>query len=377
MPRVILYKGTFAYDAVNVFIQELGAGLSALGRTVHVVDVADAASRAALPDELSRPFECIVSFGAIGFAALPAADYDRLPAPFVAVLVDHPVWQLDRLKMENMIVTCFDRSHLAFLRKYFDGRKRVELLPHGGSPARGGSAGPEGRPVNVLFPGTYMDADAAYAKLRSLPQDVFEVMDFVVERLLVTDCVPLEDALAAVLAADGRETEWKRLCAYLPAVDWFNRAYKRMGILRRLDEAGIPVEILGNHWPAGLFRNHTIRPALPYREVLSLMQRSKIVLNVTCFPDGSHERVFSAMLNGAVPASDYNPYLGELFPDDGDILFYRWPQIEELPARLAALLGERAKLEERSARAPALAKDHTWAARASSLLDFVRKAAGA
>ena len=136
--RVILYKGSFGYDAVNVFTEELAAGLAALGRRVDFVDITDKSGRGArLQEELARPFECIVSFAGIGFRPMSVAAgghmYDQLSAPFVAVLVDHPSCALDRFGMENMIITCYDRSHVSFLKKYFDGGKRVEFLPHGGS----------------------------------------------------------------------------------------------------------------------------------------------------------------------------------------------------------------------------------------------------
>src|SRR5215510_7767490 len=99
MPRVILYKGTFSYGAVNVFAEELAAGLAALGREVVLIDLADKATmEARIEEEIARPFECIVSFAGIGFRpmSVPAGThmYDRLSAPFVAVLVDHPACQL-------------------------------------------------------------------------------------------------------------------------------------------------------------------------------------------------------------------------------------------------------------------------------------------
>jgi hypothetical protein len=377
MPRVILYKGTSAYDAVSVFNEEFGAGLAALGREVVVVDLSDKSGRAArVQDELSRPFECIVSFSGIGFRPMSVAAgthmYDRLSAPFVAVLVDHPSCQLDRFGIENMIITCYDRSHVAFLKKYFDGRKRVEFLPHGGSVAEGAGDEPARRAIDLLFPGTYADLDEAYATLRTaLPENVFDIMDNVVERLLVTDCEPMEDALSAVLSSEGKEGDWKGLCACLPMVEAFVKPYKRMEILRCLDRAGIAVEILGK-WPPELFKHHRIRPPVPYRELLRLMRRSKIVLSMGFVPDGSHERVFSAMLNGAVPASDYNHYLDELFTDGREILLFRWTQLEQMPGRLAELLSDEAKLSACSLAASEAGKAHTWAARAPSLLEFVR-----
>jgi hypothetical protein len=299
--------------------------------------------------------------------------YDRLRAPYVAVLVDHPAYLLDRFTIDNMILTCYDRTHVAFLRKYFGGKKRVEFLPHGGSAADGEGLDPDSRPIGVLFPGTYADPDAEYASLRkSLAPDDFDIMDFVVERLLVSDGEPMEDALSAVLSAEGREGEWARFCPYLLPVESFVKPYKRMEVLRRLDGAGLAVEILGNHWPASLFRYHRIQPARPYREALRLMRQSKMVLNMGFVPDGSHERVFSALLNGALPVTDGNPYLEESFPGDTDALLFRWTKLGELPEKLAAVLDGRTPLAGYPSRAERAGRPHTWAARARSLLALVR-----
>ena len=378
MPRVILYKGQFQYDAVNVFVEELAAGLARLGRETVLLDLTVDADRSRIETELERPFECIVAFGAIGRrppGVAPGAHmYDRLSAPYVAVLVDHPSQHLDRFSIDNMILTCHDRTHVSFLKKYFGGAKRVEFLPHGGSAASGAVSGDGTRPIGILFPGTYSDPDAAYAALRAaLSEEAFDIMDFVVERLLVSDGEPMEDALAAVLAAEGRQDEWPRFCEHLPRVESFIKPHKRMEVLRRLDQAGLAVEILGNHWPAGLFRYHRVRPALSYGETLHLMQQSKAVLNMGFVPDGSHERVFSSLLNGALPVSDGNRYLEESFGSGADILLFRWTQLEKLPERLDAMLNGTA-LAGYPARAAQLGAAHTWAARAASLLALVGRA---
>ena len=376
MPRVIVYKGTFAYDAVNIFIEELGEGFTALGYEVDFVDIADEArSKAQLQEALSRPFVCILSFGAIGVGTISTAEYDQLPAPFVAILVDHPSVHLPRFAMKNIIFTCYDRSHTEFLKRYFKGRKRVEFLPHGGSFGYGDANGSGNRPINVLFPGTYADADEAYTQLRTdCTHDIFDIMDLVVERLLIADGEPIENVLSTVLTAEGKDDEWRRLCIFLPTVDWFVKAYKRMKVLKRLDDAGVAVNILGNGWPHDVFKYHKMMPALKYRQVLSLMRRSKIVLNMGFVPDGSHERVFSAMLNGALAASDNNVYLNELFLDGKEILLFRSTEIDQLPGRIADVLDDEAKLSECSIRASELAQAHTWSARAASILDLITPA---
>jgi hypothetical protein len=305
------------------------------------------------------------------------AMYSNLPAPFVTVLVDHPSCALELFAMPDMFITCYDRSHVAFLKKYLGPARKIGFLPHGGSVA-GHGATLEKRSIDVLFPGTFTDVDEAYTRFRAAcSEEIFEILDCVVERLIQADCEPMEDALTTVLHAEGREEWWRKLSEYLPLMESFVKPYKRMEVLTHLDRAGIAVEIVGSSWPPDRFKHHKLRPAVPYPEVLKMMRQSKIVLNMGFVPDGSHERAFSAMLNGAVPACDFNRYLAERFTDGNEILLFRWTQLRELPPMLMRTLGDDARRQEQSARAAAAASRDTWAARAPLLLDFVRNAAHA
>jgi spore maturation protein CgeB len=145
-----------------------------------------------------------------------------------------------------------------------------------------------------------------------------------------------------------------------------------MKILSELDKSGLKTTIYGNNWPEGIFKKHSINGAVGFNDILKLMTRSKIVLNIGNYPDGSHERVFSAMLNGALMLSDYNSYLAEIFEEDKEIAFYRWLDLEVLPEKTAYLLSHPEKMKEIALKGKRKAeKEHTWKSRAESLLKIV------
>jgi spore maturation protein CgeB len=103
------------------------------------------------------------------------------------------------------------------------------------------------------------------------------------------------------------------------------------------------------------------------------MRKSKIVLNTIMVP-GSHERVFSAMLNGAVVLSDSNQFYQDFFKDGEDLLLYRWTQIDKLPGIIKEALSSPEKLAQIAAAGQQKAMaEHTWEKRAEMLLGMLKR----
>ncbi len=101
-----------------------------------------------------------------------------------------------------------------------------------------------------------------------------------------------------------------------------------------------------------------------------MMGDSKIVLNtLPWFRDGSHERVFNAMLSGAVAVSETTQYLEEALPSDAWVSFDLSPEsLEGLAQRILALLADESRLQGiASAGYEAALSAHTWENRAQEL----------
>ena len=100
------------------------------------------------------------------------------------------------------------------------------------------------------------------------------------------------------------------------------------------------------------------------------MEDSKIVLNqLANFKAGASERIFEAMLQGAVALTDDSLYLKENFKDCTDIRFYSLEQLEKLPEIVHDILSNSELTDTLRQNAYQKASTaHTWLQRASILL---------
>jgi hypothetical protein len=75
-----------------------------------------------------------------------------------------------------------------------------------------------------------------------------------------------------------------------------------------------------------------IKNQVPYRESLSMFAKSKFVLNVMpWFKAGIHDRVFNAMINGAVCITDGSKMLERIFMPQKDYVAYSLKNLDEIP----------------------------------------------
>ncbi|OGV55448.1 MAG: hypothetical protein A2X49_00075 [Lentisphaerae bacterium GWF2_52_8] len=379
MDRAVIFKGKYQYDAVNIFAEEFGAGCEMLGLGVSYIDMRRSPEEIANAHERAYGSPCKFSFSfnaARGsFMADGRSIYEMHPWPFITALVDHPYHHLEHLPLRNAIVTCMDRSHLRFLKR-LRPELRTAFLPHGGSVCC--EKFPFGkRDIPLFFPGTFSDPAEYWQIIKTLRDDILPFAASAAEALLSSDTMPVEDALEPLALKAGVELfgdsgQAGKLRVILPLLDLFIRAQRRLSFLFALDKAGLAVDICGNKWPEGLFKNHRIHGPKNYRDTLEIMGRSQLVLSLSLFPDGSHERVFSGMLCGAAVLSDGNPYYREFFKDGEEIILYQTDDFAPLPGRIASLLSDKEKLADIAAKGEASASlHHSWAARARQVLELV------
>ncbi|MGI9862418.1 glycosyltransferase [Moorella naiadis] len=383
MGKVVIYKGQSQYDVLRIFADQLTGAFQSLGKDVDIVDFLAPDSSMRLQEAFAGPIELVIAFNAIGidFRLGAKSLYDAREVPFVAIMVDHPVYHLQRLEqeVENLIIACVDRSHVNFINNYFSFQKSSIFLPHGGCYVSQGSINPNQQPrdIDVLFGGSFADPDI----LRNLWNDpknlLTNLLNDIADFLLTQDCLSIEEGADQVLAARGIYLSYeltRKFILLLPLVDKYIRAYRRLACLKTLARSGLKVEIYGSNWEsAGLDGNFIIHQAISFPEMLNLMQRARIVLNIgPNFPDGSHERVFSAMLNGAVAVSDYNKFYAQEFVNGENIILYSWTKLDTLPDQVAGLLSRQDKLNEIALAGRRLAiQKHTWLERAQTILQRV------
>jgi hypothetical protein len=382
MSRIVLYKGQSQYDVLRIFIDQLAVAFSQqLGKQVCIVDWLSLDITDQLNKAFSEPCEFVFAFNGVkgDLNANNKNLYETLDIPFIAALVDHPLYHLKRLETisNNMIVTCVDRAHVTYLkeRKY---QQTMAFLPHGGSKWTGENESDESkREINVLFGGSFQSSNQFYETIAAFPKYVKKILDEVIELTLWQNGISMEDALNKVFKNHDIYLEpelSKKLNLLLHLVDQFIRARRREKVLEVLAKAGIVVDVYGNgwenaHWASSL----RVHPPVDFLSMLELMNKSKLVLNIgPNFTNGSHERVFSAMLNGAMAVTDNNLYFASEFKAEEEILLYNWSELDVLPDKVAYYLSKPDQISEIAAKGRKKAEtNHTWKNRAERILEIL------
>jgi hypothetical protein len=249
------------------------------------------------------------------------------------ILVDHPA-NYDHhlsLALPNETIIVVDRRHKEYINKYYPQIKNVYFLPHGGS--RHGAAGDipyEEREIPVIYCGSCQRHIENYAALPYLPNKGAEFYDFAQKQMIAAFSRDTAEIVGLYLKETGlalsRETEMNLILkAHIYVQNLVRRVFK-INVMQALAEGGIPVEIYGANWEEA---------AAPYPSLLKLHERvssaecvrltanAKISLNIMpFFKDGSHERVYIAMLNKAVCVTDRSRYWEEKFVHGRDIVFF-------------------------------------------------------
>lgn len=192
-----------------------------------------------------------------------------------------------------------------------------------------------------------------------------------------------EQALEETLLAVGIELEeWrlKDVISDLHFVDLYAVSYYREKTVRTVAESGIPITLYGAGWEncEWIGRSNVFYGGkISANDVVAKMADTKIVLStMTWFKDGTHDRVFNGMLQGAVTASDTSLYMKEEFcgaiseggEDRREMILFELGEIECLPGQIRELLENPWKAQQIADRGYAKAKaHHTWQARAMEL----------
>lgn len=175
------------------------------------------------------------------------------------------------------------------------------------------------------------------------------------------------------------ESELKDIIADLHFVDLYAVSYYRERTVQVLAEQGIPIQIYGAGWEkcSWIWRPNVVYGGkIPAEEVVVKMQDARVVLStMTWFKDGTHDRVFNGMLQGAVAATDTSRYMKEEFcgagkrqAKEGELLFFELEELEQLPSQIQEVLEYPEWAQQIADRGYAKAKQfHTWHARALEL----------
>lgn len=345
--------------------------------------------------------------------------WDLWQIPCYNVLVDHPMYYFDTLDDSPAcgIVVCADKYHADYVRRFYPKVRHTVFLPTAGEWLKPYEALKpfSSRPIDVLFIGSYKyHADVEYdafarlleKELLAHPAKTFEqaVEDCLLDNELAIDGIlsdnepvsvkPLSEigSTGGKSPSDVQSTTGgvssgigsmnghtrsddgvKLIIQKYRFIDVNTTAKFRLRIIESLVNAGIPVTVYGNGWETLDVFHHpdfVYKGLIAPEEGIRLMEESKIVLNhMAWFKCGASERIFEAMLQGAISVTDDSEYLRAHFTDSVDIKFFDLSQPETLPDIIHALLIDQTMSESiRRTAYEKAAAHHTWLNRLQELL---------
>jgi len=377
--KIILFKGGAEYNAFNRFAEHLGEGFAKLGHDVDLLDL-QTDKKNALPNIapiIEGDPDLIVSFNATGadLKIEGQSIYNLTDCYFLELLLDHPAFHTGRIQRspKRAIAGVVDRTHLDYLEETWAGHP-LFFAPHGG--IQHADCHNEDRPIDVLFLGTGLDPQKERAAWKNFPKHFQRLLEESYESFLEKP-QPWATLLKESAHRMHIHLPTNLMASLIIQLEIVMRADYRVRILKQFDQAGIKVTIMGNHWEHANFTHHEVHPSVEFHDALKLICKSKVALNASPqFFTGTHERVFAAMLNGALAITSASDYYKEHFTDGEHYLSFNLNSLPDTLQELKDLMAHPKRFAEVRQNAMTLAqKNHTWDARAGEFLDKLQSLA--
>lgn len=357
--KIVLIKGQSQYNVLRYAIDLLAKGFEECGYQTVVIDGAGnytiGGFAALIREEMDDRGLFIFSYNAIMhevFLENNMGLYDFLGYPCFGLLVDHPFYHKTRLiktKGENITIGCIDRDHVDYIHTFYPKLKKVAFVPHFSFQEKN-RVEYENRTCDLYFPGSYKDPKSYQKRFDELPKVFSDIAIKMSKTLLQNAKLTLEEALKRYFKSvqfTYTPEEFLEIINNLFFVDHYVRDYRRDKIVRTILKAGIKLTVSGSGWD-GLKEIYGDDlevlgvGGLDIIDNIRSIANSKILLNIIPnYKNGTHERVFTAMMNGCVCLTDSTGYLFDNnFKDNETIVFYDVNQIDKIPSKIFELLNK-------------------------------------
>ncbi len=374
------------YDALCVFAKQMAEGFARLG--YQVLTVGDREEGMALKICAFAGYgDTIALFVNHAGMVLQTEDgriiWNELDVDCYEYIVDHPMYYHQQITypIKRLTIVCVDEYHQKFIGRFYPGM-RSAFLPQAGIRSAGKEIPFEKRSMDVLFVGGYTGWDIEkYTQglgegLKGIWLECYELLCSRVDMTLeqgVEYC--LRDKGLTLPEDDLRDT-----VRLFSRMDGLLRNHVRAKVIKTLADAGVKVHVYGGD----AFRsigckqeNLIMHGKIPFKEMAALISDARIFLNVLpWYKAGAHERIYSAMLNGAVSLTDSNEYLERTLSNGSNVLFYSLDNLEELPDKVNYYLCHTEETKEIAYQGYLYAKDaQTWQRRAGQMAEIMGRGA--
>ena len=233
----------------------------------------------------------------------------------------------------------------------------------------------------MYFPCSYTSPDDAKMEIDNLPEVYKNIAYQLISKLQKDPLSILQNELEIYLNSINfsyTPGEFTELMNLMGVVDRYIRAYERDKCVQVLVANDIKITVSGNGWDK--FRtdykdNIKIigNNGLDFLEVLEVIGDSKMVLNnAPTYPYGTHERIFTSMLNGAICLTNDFPSIQDEFTDGENIILYSNQELQQFSSRIKYLLSNDSEAAEIAMKGTRFVEQtHTWDKNAESILKIV------
>ena len=348
--RIILITGNT--ETLSYFSKELALYLYRLGREIFIWDMTKPSASidafAALPD---KDRSILVTFNFIGlngegqFGGGLTNIWEEYGIEVISIMVDSPIYYYRQLdKYRNISVSCIDRNHVRYVRRWHPYIKNVYFWPLCGNEpvldlwmrpgimnddtipilCRHENERPviqiEERPIDIVFAANLVTREGIDKSIEGADPEYREFLHDICEQMIAHPDLVLEETLYSRLLdefPDEPEESYPEAMFHMVYVDLYVRSYFRARAVRMLVDSGLKVYCVGQDWdklecvhPENLIHTNVM---LTSADCIRAIENSKISLNVMPhFKAGAHDRVFSSMLAGCVALTDPSEYLDEV-----------------------------------------------------------------
>lgn len=390
--KAVFFKN--AVETLGYFSEQIAAEFQTQGIAVCFVDYHRLAETV---EELYRFIEpgktalCTFNFIGISGEEIFREDngstiWENREMPCLNMIVDHPLYYHSKLEhpLPNMKIFCVDRNHVSYMRRFYPGVETA-FLPLAGNvilPEQGEAIPYEKRPYELVFTGNYTPLDDIYRRIGALPKDYRKFYGEIIEDSIAHPSVSLDRILEEHICRELGEVsdkEKRAAIAGMVFIDICIRSHFRGEVIKILADEGVPIHVFGAGWdrlsckkPGYIIQNGGIADSKTCARAIG---SAKLSLNLMpWFKDGAHDRVFTAMLQGAVSLTDDSKYLREAFCSGEELVFFSLEEREKLPEIVKDVLAHPETAMDIAEKGRRMALScHTWKQRAEILWEELRQ----
>lgn len=249
--RILMAQNNTQYDALNLFTRELAKSFRNRGYEVEIWQSEDDTKQSI--KQYATEYSFIFSFGA-GFERIEVLEEllsDR-NVPVWNFLVDHPMHHHEQLLAtgRNSIVSCIDRTHVEYVKKYYKNNQHVTFFPYFGIAQKGKEAF-DTKKYDISFFGSY-SSPLNLEKMIAGYNGPLQKLLFQASEILYHDSTLAIDKVFLTLfeeySLELTDSEFRNIMTELAFIDTYVRMRRTHDIIDTLLKNGIVINVFGNGW---------------------------------------------------------------------------------------------------------------------------------